>query len=92
MQRKTGVSHTEILPLPELCGARNPTDGELVILKRGELGYFAAPEGFDIIKFNRNLKVTAPQIEAMLIGSMFGFDVPGANPAAHNGASAKDWV
>ena len=75
--------------LPELCyGILNSTN-EIIILKRGEKGYY--PTGYEPAKnreagdewcdlLNEQLGVTKPQRKAMEVGSMFGFDVPGINP------------
>ncbi|MBQ7300964.1 MAG: hypothetical protein IJW77_14110, partial [Clostridia bacterium] len=48
-----------------------------------ESGY--TPVGRDgsmkhVLEMNRELGVTRPQMEAMKVGSMFGWDVPGADP------------
>ena len=55
---------------------------QVICIKRGESGFFpiatlATPEAL-----NSALSPcpTAAQIEAMMVGSMFGWDVPGANP------------
>ena len=65
--------------LPELCMVKDPAGQGYLMVKRGEKGYWQCitidPEGF-------NLKrgITRAQQEAMLAGSIFGFDVPGADP------------
>lgn len=46
---------------------------------RGESGYRPASIT-DVERYNSALGVTPAQAEAMLAGSMFGFDVPGADP------------
>ena len=74
--------------LPETCLATLPGQGDLVILKRGETGYFRSDwETGDKVKnqeiadlHNRRCGITPAQVEAMKVGSMFGFHVPGANP------------
>jgi hypothetical protein len=65
--------------LPEICASRHPTTGEAVLLRRGSIGYWPAGR-IDPDKFNERHGVTAAQLEAMEIGSHFGFDVPGADP------------
>lgn len=78
------------LLLPPLCAVRMPGDGRPVVVVRGEPGYCNAPyEGFDPDRYNASLGVTPAQREAMLAGSMFGWHVPGANPAAHANAKAE---
>lgn len=75
--------------LPELCYSVLNTTNEIIIVKRGETGYYpttyepakdrkAAEEWCDLL--NEQLGVTKPQRKAMEVGSMFGFDVPGINP------------
>ncbi len=78
--------------LPIACAARNPTDNKPIIIKRGERGYHPAAEDLNVQMFNRRLNVTASQVEAMMIGSMFGFDVPGADPDRCDGTMAANLV
>jgi hypothetical protein len=51
----------------------------VIAVKRGESGYYPIYTHLTADELNKG-KVTPPQREAMLIGSMFGWDVPGANP------------
>ena len=77
--------------LPESCFATLPGTGDLIILKRGETGYYRSDwETGDKAKnqeiadmHNRKCGITPAQVEAMKVGSMFGFDVPGANPQVY---------
>jgi hypothetical protein len=78
--------------LPEMCAARNPASKSPIIIKRGESGYFPAPENMDVKGFNRRLNVTGAQVEAMIAGSMFGWSVPGADPANCDGRTAAEYV
>jgi len=81
--------------LPEFCYARHDITGEWVIIKRGEMGYFptdwgkASQEAIDYK--NQQMGITKAQAEAMLLGSMVGWDVPRANPACYdeNGLPVK---
>ena len=74
--------------LPETCLATLPGMGELIVIKRGETGYYRSDwETGDKAKnqeiadlHNRKRGITPAQVQAMQVGSMFGFDVPGANP------------
>jgi len=79
--------------LPELCYAVIPgnSPGERIgIIKRGEKGYHltdydraSASETLVeemVDRLNTRLEVSKPQVEAMVIGSMFGWNVPGADP------------
>lgn len=88
-----GVEMTNLDKLPELCytfvGGNSP--GERIgIIKRGESGYYAvdfdsptATESIvrDVVRqLNSKMGVTPAQELAMSIGSMCGWDVPGADP------------
>jgi hypothetical protein len=71
---------TDVLAdLPKVCAAHSPGDNAPILIRRGERGYFPAP-GIDVDAFNARHGVTEAQREAMLAGSMFGFDCPGADP------------
>mgnify|MGYP000491650338 CR=1 FL=1 len=69
--------------LPEMCMVQDIADKSKVIcIKKGEQGYWPM-EGWTwsaAIRFNERQGISAAQIEAMQAGSMFGFDVPGADP------------
>ena len=66
--------------LPEFCATRMPFDGSVILLKRGERGYWPAHGIVSPEIFNRERGITPAQVEAMIAGSMFGFDCPGADP------------
>ena len=74
--------------LPETCFATLPGMGDLIIIKRGETGYYPSDwetgdkvENQKIADFhNQKRGITPAQVEAMLVGSMSDFDAPGANP------------
>lgn len=74
--------------LPELCFSTLQTTGQLICIRRGESGYYPSEwetgdkernvEEAD--RLNERLGVTPAQRMAMEIGSMAGWDVPGADP------------
>lgn len=75
--------------LPALCFATLPSTGELICIKRGEIGYYPSSWSTDdkqrnkeIADYNNErLGVTVEQRLAMESGSMGGWDIPGADPA-----------
>jgi hypothetical protein len=73
--------------LPETCAARLPMNDSPILLKRGVMGYWPAPRpDMDVDAFNARYGITPAQVEAMLAGSMFGWDCPAADPDTY----AKD--
>ena len=74
--------------LPELCFTVIKSTGELACIKRGEMGYY--PSDWDMHDRARNEELAADQNErlgvsdaqrrAMEVGSMCGWNVPGADP------------
>ena len=74
--------------LPEMCFSTLPGTGELICIKRGESGYYPSdwntPDKERNIEIaddaNESLGVTPAQRQAMEVGSMFSWDVPGADP------------
>ena len=75
--------------LPKRAYILNMETGEVVSVRRGVSGYFLLTkvEKLELEKcswsyalMNREKGVTLAQVEALLVGSMFGWEVPGANP------------
>jgi hypothetical protein len=68
--------------LPEMCAARHPVTDTPVFIKRGESGCWPLPDDFDDVEsWNARHGIKPHQVLAMLNGSMFGGNVPGADPA-----------
>lgn len=78
--------------LPENCFSTLPSTGELILIKRGEDGYFHSESTTEDKEYNRefandrnrNLGVSKAQEVAMLAGSMYGWEVPAADPKAYD--------
>lgn len=78
--------------LPEVCFSILPSTGDVIIIKHGESGYYRCEYSTEDKAFNRefandrnaNLGVSKAQIEAMLSGSMYGWDVPAADPKSYD--------
>lgn len=74
--------------LPETCYGTLSDTGDVIIIKKAETGYYKTDiEGGSkdqnrqlVDEYNRKLGVSKAQAEAMSAGSLFGWDVPGADP------------
>jgi len=69
--------------LPSIAYTEHPTEKKTVALRRGESGYCELDDEYASIpadELNKSLGVTTAQAEAMKVGSMFGWDAPGADP------------
>lgn len=74
--------------LPDRCYSTLIDTGLVVILKRGETGYYKTDIPFSskgeaqalVDEYNKKLGVTKAQAEAMKAGSMFGWACPAADP------------
>ena len=77
--------------VPEMCFSVLPSTGELICIKRGERGYYLSDWSTDDRKKNAELAdfnneklgVTSAQRRAMEVGSMHGWDIPGADPKSY---------
>ena len=74
--------------LPETCFSVLPSSGQLIIIRCGEHGYYPSEWDTGSREENREIAsshnarrgITDIQEAAMLAGSMFGWNTPGANP------------
>lgn len=76
--------------LPEICYAVLNTTNEVIVIKKGQSGYYTHEMGSikgekNAIKLNEEIGVTIPQMKAMSSGSLFGWNVPLANPNNYDG-------
>ena len=94
---------TTLLKLPDVCYALLPSTGEIIGIRRGEMGY--VPLTLSHPPYDRrsnqeriddlNLGVaTRVHVEAMLNGSMFGWETPAADPDnyALDGTGKVRWI
>ena len=67
--------------LPEVCAVYHPETNLPVVIRRGVMGFheLVQPAGFSVEKFNAINGVSSAQQAAMLAGSIFGWDCPGAD-------------
>lgn len=70
--------------LPEISYAYNDVDGRVIAIRRGEMGFYPYATDKTADELNQMLDVTRAQAAAMHFGSMFGWDKPGADPAAYD--------
>lgn len=62
--------------LPLVCASRDPLTNNPIWLKRGETGYCLAPETLAPEMWNMVNEITVEQVDKMMQGSMFGWDIP----------------
>lgn len=78
--------------LPEVCYSILPSTGDVIIIKHGESGYYRCEYSTEDKAFNREfandrnakLGISKAQVEVMLAGSMYGWDVPAADPKSYD--------
>jgi len=84
--------------LPKDCYSVLPSNGELIFIVIGKCGYYPSPNSTIFPDINRNIAdefntyfgVTRAQEEAMLAGSLFGWNSPAAKPWIYD-QSGKPW-
>lgn len=99
MERNGGTVIPLRSSLPEQCYGVLPDTGELIIIKKGESGYYrtdVATTGKEEThaladEYNGKLGISKAQAAAMMAGSMFGWQVPAADPKHYdeNGQSIR---
>jgi hypothetical protein len=75
------TTQTNLQKLPGICAASHPITGAPILISAGESGYYPLPPHFDVEAFNKRNGITCAEVDAMVIGSMFGWNSPGANPS-----------
>ena len=78
--------------LPEVAYVKNTgagricydTEAPVIAVKRGEYGYHPIHTTATADELNERRGVTPAMREAMLVGSMFGWHVPGADPDTYH--------
>ena len=84
--------------LPEHCYAVLPSSGQLIEVRRGEKGYYPCAYSTGDREYNKILAnqfnthegISKAQAAAMLAGSMFGWNVPAADPVMIQRASRSN--
>ena len=88
--------HWKVIPLrsslPDYCYSYIVTENVIGIIKKGESGFFKTDISFAdkseakkiVEEYNKKLCVTKAQYQAMQAGSMFGWEVPAADPAMYD--------
>lgn len=79
--------------LPEVAYVQNDgiifnTSTKVIVIKRGESGYYPINTKLSAKELNEAAGVSPQQREAMLTGSMFGWNVPAADPDCYFHAEA----
>jgi hypothetical protein len=76
--------------LPEFCYSTSELNGKTILIKRGETGYYTTTYAdIPAQSLNEQLGIIKEEQIAMVHGSMFGWDTPGANPLAYKALNKK---
>lgn len=89
--------HFDEKGLPDFCFAVMPSTQEVLIVRRGEKGYYPYFNGVykgkaKANELNFSIGVNPAQAEAMRSGSIFGFHCPGADPAGYEEHSGQPYL
>lgn len=82
----------DVLPLlPSICYTVNETNGGVILVKRGECGYWPctyqiqADKAREFVNYsNARMGVTRAQESAMQAGSVFGWHIPACDPRKYD--------
>lgn len=97
----SGLCDDVAVGLPELCYSVHEGTGELIVIRRGEVGYYRTDYSTEdkeqnvelADRLNEKLGVDMWQRQAMEVGSICGWDVPGADPAKYlEDYDPKGWM
>lgn len=77
----TGNRNKTAKGLPKVYAARNPADGSPILIKRGKIGFLPLTGNASPEECNEAWGVSKEQAQAMLVGSISGWHVIGADPA-----------
>jgi len=75
----TWLTHRTAPGLPPVSAYQLPSDDSPMLIKRGEMCYYPAPE-IDPDEFNCNHGISKTQAEAMFCGAAYGWHTPSADP------------
>jgi hypothetical protein len=70
--------------LPERCAISVPGLPGAIVLRRGQAGFESLPPGRAAEEFNREWGASIAAQSAMLFGSRYGWNKPGADPANYD--------
>ena len=94
-KKQLSKAQSNLAKLPDACFATLNTTEELIQIRAGEKGYYRLGQAFPkrlcqeqggitmdqlADRWNIEKGITKAQREAMEVGSMWGWEVPGANP------------
>lgn len=71
---------TTLKKLPEMCLTRSKTTGTVIAIRRGEIGFYPIQTRLTPEEFNQRRGINSDQVEAMENGSLYGWEVPAADP------------